>query len=76
MRRLKPLKRGKTSVSHPLVTVALTNEEITFSKKKNQPHDALNCLVLPRSSLSVVTAMSCRNVIRHYMRSDSGSRRV
>lgn len=42
--------------------------------KKNTPqlHDCLNCLVLPRRSLSIVTAMSSRNVIQHYMRSDTG----
>lgn len=42
------------------------------NKKTPQLNDCLNHLWLPRRSLSIVTAMSRRNIIRHYMRSDTG----
>lgn len=47
-------------------------QQSTKGKKTSRQRDRLNRLALPRRSLSVVTAMSRRKVIRHYMRSDTG----
>lgn len=69
--------RGMKTTICIVFTRHLLNEEDSkqaSKKKKKTPqlHDCLNRLVLPRRSLSIVTAMSSRNVIRHYMRSDTG----
>lgn len=44
----------------------------TRRKKKKNTAATQDCLALPRRSLSIVTAMSSRNVIQHYMRLDTG----
>lgn len=63
----------KTKIHGKLHGHLLSKEDGKQETKKVAPHPHRTAwTALPRRSLSTVTPMSSRNVIRHYMRSDTG----